>query len=304
MRNMGQITSNHQHNLAKPVAVTNNNDSSGGSSSTHLVSYRDRLNANGNTHTGNRIRPITLGPYSSYSAEKELKKLEIISTSRQQQQSEQQNTSALENGYHKTDYCYYRTPQGNFHKLPSDSYHKMSEGCYARQADGNFRRLQNTKKINSSTLDANYNRSPPMIVINSGGGDNVSINNDDKPQTKVKSHMMKFLKRSKSHTPGSIKQMQNYSGMTVRAGGYIERKLGGANRQPTNDLNSAAGGGMSQLSPVKEAGGGGAGQTNNKVVVTMIESGGLPIVATSKAERIKNRELENSSKAKAKKVMY
>jgi len=42
-------------------------------------------------------------------------------------------------------------------------------------------------------------------------------------------------------------------------------------------------------------GGGTIGSRNNKIVVTMIENGGLPIVATSKAERPKAKESASSS---------
>ncbi|CAD7012461.1 unnamed protein product [Ceratitis capitata] len=40
-----------------------------------------------------------------------------------------------------------------------------------------------------------------------------------------------------------------------------------------------------------------AGNRNNKVVVTMMEGGGLPIIATSKAERSKNKDSTASSAA-------
>lgn len=135
-------------------------------------------------------------------------------------------------GYHKTDNCYYRSPDGGYHKLPSDSYHKMSEGCYVKTGDGSFRRLE--------TASTNPN-----------GSDSHSQNSG---QTKVKSQVMKFLKRSKSHTPATLKELQK--------------------EKENRSNNSGATGGTS-----------GAGEKNRKVVVTMMENGGLPIVATSKADR-------------------
>ena len=246
---------------------------------------------------GDRIRPVTMAATAlNFSDENNLKKLEIVS------KQAEQISSAIENGYHKTDYCYYRTPQGNFHKLPSDSYHKMSEGCYVRLADGNYRRLHILDKIdmNKKLLDTNFNRNSVTLNSNSNGSSTTNNNSrnivaiGDKTQvpgpSKVKNHMMKFLKRSKSHTPATLKQLQNYN----KDFSYIDRKLNA--KLTPHEI------GLTALPPLKEVVN--SPCSNNKVVVTMMENGGLPIVATSKADKFKKQELENSSKSKAKKVIF
>uniref|UniRef100_A0A1A9WW37 MAP/microtubule affinity-regulating kinase 3 n=1 Tax=Glossina brevipalpis TaxID=37001 RepID=A0A1A9WW37_9MUSC len=234
----------------------------------------------------NRTHPITLG---NFNAERELKRLEIVAKN----ETQHQNTSAIENGYHKTEYCYYRTPQGNFHKLPSDSYHKMSEGCYVRLADGSFHRLQlnNNNECNNMGTKKSEGRAPSLVIdtttnTNSTSNSVNNCNNNDKP-AKANS-IIRFLKRSKSHTPATIKQFQNCKDCL-----YLEKKqqLLNVNTKPNNDTRT--------LPTVKE------GQApmiaNNKVVVTMMENGGLPIVATSKADRFRHKEIENNYKSKSKK---
>lgn len=299
------------------ISSTQNNIKNGDVNNSQSVLYREKRNAtlpgkNTNTSTGSggnatrkgsdlqvgdRIRPVTMAATTlNFSDEDDLKKLEIVS------RQTEQISSAIENGYHKTDYCYYRTPQGNFHKLPSDSYHKMSEGCYVRLADGNYRRLHvlDNTDINKKLLDTNFNRNS-LTLSSSNNGGNTTNNNirnivaiGDKMQvpgsSKVKNHMMKFLKRSKSHTPATIKQLQSYN----KDFSYIDRKLN-AKIMPLES-------GITTLPPLKEVVNNPC--SNNKVVVTMMENGGLPIVATSKAEKFKKQELENSSKSKAKKVIY
>lgn len=326
MFNMGQTISSTNHHHQHSSSHEDSNSS---------VIYRERQNAStlpnnaattATTTTATeklgrrsgldlaRVRPVTISaPPINFNAEKELKKLEIVTNKNAGVVAEQQqNSSALENGYHKTDYCYYRTPQGNFHKLPTDSYHKMSEGCYIRLADGNFRRLHlldksatvggGKKLLDPATALGNSSQRNSMTIHSNSGSTNNNNNVGggvtvgDKSSSKVKSQMMKFLKRSKSHTPATVKQLQSYH----KEGGYIDRKL-------NNKLGHEAGGGntaLNALTPVKE------GSvvapltttTNNKVVVTMMENGGLPIVATSKAEKFKNRE--SAAVAKAKKVIY
>lgn len=347
MFNMGQsISSNTHHHQNHSNNNNNNHDDS------NSVIYRERQNATlplvtattattggsggGSAVAGSntadkirrggldlaRVRPVTMsGPPSNFNAERELKKLEIVSskpaititvnstTIEQQQQQQQQNSSAIENGYHKTDYCYYRTPQGNFHKLPTDSYHKMSEGCYIRLADGNFRRLHlldvksglgkkfldpngggNNSNRNSMTIHLSNNNNSHSGSTNNNGRNLISGAGGgvgDKSSSKVKSQMMKFLKRSKSHTPATVKQMQSYH----KEGSYIDRKLNNKlGHDGTTPLNA--------LTTVKEGTVSNTTSTNNKVVVTMMENGGLPIVATSKAEKFKNRESAGTTKAK------
>ncbi|XP_013100324.2 MAP/microtubule affinity-regulating kinase 3 isoform X5 [Stomoxys calcitrans] len=329
---MGQTTSSNIHSNHHSNNNNNNNSHDGGqtnnNSDSNTVLYRERQNATLPTATGGsagssgggasdkirrggldlaRVRPVTMAaPPINFNAEKELKKLEIITTKAPNASSatESQNSSAIENGYHKTDYCYYRTPQGNFHKLPTDSYHKMSEGCYIRLADGNFRRLHlldankcGGKKLLDPTSMAisNSNRNSMTIHSNSNSsstnnnGSGATATGDKSSSSKVKSQMMKFLKRSKSHTPATVKQMQSYH----KEGSYIDRKL---NNKLGHDGTTA----LNTLAPVKEGTATTAGttSTNNKVVVTMMENGGLPIVATSKAEKFKNRESAAAAKAK------
>ncbi|XP_055529097.1 serine/threonine-protein kinase MARK2-like isoform X30 [Wyeomyia smithii] len=104
--------------------------------------------------------------------------------------------------YHKTDVCYYKTLDNGYHKLPSDSYHKMTEGCYVKLPDGSFRKLDD--KMNS--LDANAVLGGDKADHNAATA--VGRNDDSAVQYRIKNPMMKFLKRSKSHTPATIAQLQ------------------------------------------------------------------------------------------------
>ncbi|XP_043947735.1 serine/threonine-protein kinase MARK2 isoform X14 [Drosophila biarmipes] len=186
-------------------------------------------------------------------------------------------------GYHRTDHCYYRSPNGDFHKLPSDSFHKMSEGCFVRMTDGVFRRLEVPTKAQISR------RSSKAEEI----GDATNGMGNGSSATNVKSQLMRFLKRSKSHTPATIAKLQREK---EEARADRKQRLSNAMRQKNLAATNAA-----AAACASGAGGGavGAGGTissrNNKIVVTMIENGGLPIVATSKAERPKARESTSSS---------
>ncbi|XP_033250418.1 serine/threonine-protein kinase MARK2 isoform X9 [Drosophila miranda] len=190
-------------------------------------------------------------------------------------------------GYHRTDHCYFRGPNGEFHKLPSDSFHKMSEGCFVRMADGVFRRLEVPTKAQISRRSS---RAEDM-----GGPDATSAS----AATNVKSQLMKFLKRSKSHTPATIAKLQKDNDEA-----RLDRKqrLSNAMRQKNLAATTAAGASSKQGKAWygTSSGGGPLGSRNNKIVVTMIENGGLPIVATSKAERRKAKDTTSSSdKARA-----
>ncbi|XP_023171815.2 serine/threonine-protein kinase MARK2 isoform X10 [Drosophila hydei] len=169
-------------------------------------------------------------------------------------------------GYHKTDYCHYRTPNGNFHKLPSDSFHKMSEGCFVRMADGVFRRLEVPKAQQIS-------RRASKLDDISGAESN---DNGLGGATSVKRQLLNFLKRSKSHTPATIAKLQK-----DKDDARLERKqrLSNAMRQRALELKTS-----SSVTGAK------LNNPNNKIVVTMIENGGLPIVATSKPDRPKSKE--------------
>lgn len=169
-------------------------------------------------------------------------------------------------GYHKTDYCHYRTPNGNFHKLPSDSFHKMSEGCFVRMADGVFRRLEVPKAQQIS-------RRASKLDDISGAESN---DNGLGGATSVKRQLLNFLKRSKSHTPATIAKLQK-----DKDDARLERKqrLSNAMRQRALELKTSSSATGAKLN-----------NPNNKIVVTMIENGGLPIVATSKPDRPKSKE--------------
>ncbi|KAM8712573.1 hypothetical protein ACLKA7_012985 [Drosophila subpalustris] len=176
-------------------------------------------------------------------------------------------------GYHKTDYCHYRSPNGNFHKLPSDSFHKMSEGCFVRMPDGVFRRLEVPAKPQQISRRASKldDFSGTESTEHSSGANN------------VKKQLLKFLKRSKSHTPATIAKLQK-----DKEDARFERKqrLSNAMRQKALELkaSSSATGGKSN---------------NQTIVITMIENGGLPIVATSKAERPKCKDSASVAAEKA-----
>ncbi|XP_039480118.1 serine/threonine-protein kinase MARK2-like isoform X17 [Drosophila santomea] len=184
-------------------------------------------------------------------------------------------------GYHRTDHCYYRSPNGDFHKLPSDSFHKMSEGCFVRMADGVFRRLEAPTKAQISR------RSSKAEEI----GDATSQGNGS-AATNVKSQLMRFLKRSKSHTPATIAKLQREK---EEARAERKQRLSNALRQKNLAATNAASAAAGNSSYASGGGGGTVSSRNNKIVVTMIENGGLPIVATSKAERPKAKESASSS---------
>ncbi|GAB0096128.1 hypothetical protein DMENIID0001_116010 [Sergentomyia squamirostris] len=189
-------------------------------------------------------RPVTISEMNAYNIEKNEQQQETIRASIQPNHRE---FFTVGEGYHKTDNCYYKTPDGGYHKLPQDSFHKMSEGCYVKMTDGSFRRLDELK---AAAKEA------------SGSGDS-SVSS----QSRYKNQMMRFLRRSKSHTPGTIKEMQKEKAAAAHA----------ANNPPPS------------------------GQ-NRRVMVTMMD-GGLPVVATSKPDyqrpsKVKERTKDRDSKSK------
>jgi MAP/microtubule affinity-regulating kinase len=151
--------------------------------------------------------------------------------------------------YHKTEICYYKTPDGGFQKLPDDSYHKRTDNCYIKLETGQFQKLN---EISNST----------------------NLNNDSLTKSmRVKNNVMKFLKRSKSHTPATIREMQKEkerdrtSNMTTNKPLQQHLQLQNQQLSVTN-----------QQQPPH--------QPNRRVMVTMID-GGLPVVATSKVHATK-----------------
>lgn len=191
-------------------------------------------------------------------------------------------------GYHKTDSCYYRTPDGGYHKLPPDSYHKMSEICYNKLPDGSFKRLVDIKT--SGSKEAGINRSLEE--------ENVGKSNS------VRNHMIKFLKRSKSHSQATAKEtFINYRKEYQRnkekekemekdrekekdnwyhiknsnsAGNSLQKQIQHAQNSIGNKCTTGTNNHLNQRH-MNNTG-------NRKVVVTMMENGGLPIVATSKTK--------------------
>ncbi|XP_055692485.1 serine/threonine-protein kinase MARK2 isoform X14 [Lutzomyia longipalpis] len=171
-------------------------------------------------------RPVTISEMNAYNIEKNDKLVADQEIIRNSVQPNHREFYTVGEGYHKTDNCYYKTPDGGYHKLPQDSFHKTSEGCYIKMTDGSFRKLDEVKA--AAAKDAN------------GSGD-TSVSS----QSRYRSNMMKFLRRSKSHTPGTIKEMQK-----EKAAAHAAQNSTAANQ-------------------------------NRRVMVTMID-GGLPVVATSK----------------------
>lgn len=185
-------------------------------------------------------------------------------------------------GYHKTDSCYYKTPDGGYHKLPPDSYHKMSEICYNKLPDGSFKRLVDIKTVGSGEMPMN------------GSTDGTNVGGS---QNKVRSQMIKFLKRSKSHSQATAKDTYLIYRKDMQRTKEKEKDL-------SRDSNSAAPAATGQqktptsATPTNNKSNQNYGSNqrhssytgNRKVVVTMMENGGLPIVATSKTKSPKNTE--------------
>lgn len=163
-------------------------------------------------------------------------------------QTKNRDVFAVE-GYHKTDHCYFKRPDGGYIKLPPDSFHKMTEGCYIKRSDGTFVRIDSAATICNSQM-SNKLALPNDSVVSSGN--------------RPKSTMLRFLKRSKSHTPSTMKELQREK----------ERNEKYQNRLAVAERNAAA----------QQASAGQPAQ-NRRVMVTMID-GGLPVLATSKADRV------------------
>lgn len=172
-------------------------------------------------------------------------------------------------GYHKTDSCYYKTLNGGYHKLPPDSYHKMSEICYKKLPDGTFKRLvdfQNEEDICSKATN----------VTSTG------------TQNKVRDNVIKFLKRSKSHSQATAKE--NYVAMyrkeiqqkTEKRWEIRQDVLKSSDTKKQNHEVSGKNNFENKNITYNKRHSTHSG--DRKVVVTMMENGGLPIVATSKSK--------------------
>lgn len=175
-------------------------------------------------------------------------------------------------GYHKTDYCYYKTPDGGFHKLPPDSYHKMSAICYNKLPDGSFKRLLDKRNADSNIVGMN------------GSADVASSTS----QNKMRNHMIKLLKRSKSHSQATARES------CIEYRKEIQQITDKENKNDTSEVmkNNRNACHHSMLAGKENIGNKSQNNSNNqrdsvytgnrKVVITMMENGGLPIVATSK----------------------
>lgn len=181
--------------------------------------------------------------------------------------------------YHKTSVCYYKTVDGTFHKLPHDSYHKMSENCYVKLQNGLFRRFDD---INS------------VITANAAAAA-AAAGMDEQVQLRMKGHVKRFLNRSKSHTPATIKEKQLLQQQQLKDKELLEVPSINSTYAGYSQNNSASGGATAgtgaQQPPQQQS-------QNRRVMVTMIE-GGMPVLATSKASssskggKAKNRNTAN-----------
>lgn len=183
-------------------------------------------------------------------------------------------------GYHKTDSCYYKTPDGGYQKLPPDSYHKMSEVCYNKMPDGSFRRLDNL------TL-------PNNVSIPSDGG----LSNQSQSHNKVRNHIIRFLKRSKSHTPATIKEMQKTKEKERdrdQQQQYQHQQQNHPHHQQQHRISTATGKHPASVNNNHSNHSNTSG--SRKVVVTMMENGGLPIVATSKSANKREHSTRESTR--------
>lgn len=223
-------------------------------------------------------RPVTINAFNLVDKDNVIngdnfKNNSIDSNSSTQQVKQQKPFSSKEffksgESYHKTDVCYYKTIDGGYHKLPHDSYHKMTENCYVKIQDGSFRRFDDINNaINGTT--------------------------EDPVQLRVKSHVKRFLNRSKSHTPATIKEMQRQQqlkevdneNLLIEENSNIIIKS--HNTSGNHSTHQQATSNTTQLQ-------------NRRVMVTMIE-GGMPVVATSKASasnKTKAKNKNNTNKVK------
>lgn len=182
-------------------------------------------------------------------------------------------------GYHKTDSCYYKTPDGGYQKLPPDSYHKMSEVCYNKMPDGSFRRLDNL------TL-------PNNVSIPSDGG----LSNQAQSHNKVRNHIIRFLKRSKSHTPATIKEMQKTKEKERDRDHQQQYQQQQQNHHQQQHRISTAATGKHPTSVNNNHSNHSNTSGSRKVVVTMMENGGLPFVATSKSANKREHSTRESTR--------
>lgn len=210
-----------------------------------------------------------------------------IATTKSSSKNNQKNEFyTVGEGYHKTDSCYYKTPDGGYHKLPPDSYHKMSEVCYTKMPDGKFRRLGN------STLSNN-------VSMPSDTGSGAGIFSSTQPHNKVRHQIIRFLKRSKSHTPSTMKERQTAKDK-VRDQMHPNQQSKHHRMSAMEATKSTNAAGMNaSATPANHHhqthGHSNIGNTGSrKVVVTMMENGGLPIVATSKTSNKRDHSVRES----------
>lgn len=222
---------------------------------------------NGSTGDNNSAQQLQLSSSSSSTA---------VPTHKKNGNSVRDSFSA--EGYHKTDHCYYKRPDGGYLKLPRDSYHKTAEGCYVKRADGTFVPIGNEKNVQQKTGCSSHQASESaaaMVTTVSGStGTTGSITATTGAATRTKSNVLRFLKRSKSHTPTTMKELQKEKEHNDKVAAKVLRAA---------NHSSGAGG---QAPPL--------GSQNRRVMVTMID-GGLPVLATSKTERVSKLKPHNMS---------
>lgn len=156
--------------------------------------------------------------------------------------------------YHKTGVCYYKAVDGAFHKLPHDSYHKMTEMCYVKLQNGSFRRFED--------------------ITNA-----IAAAEEDQVQLRVKNHVKRFLNRSKSHTPATIKEKQRQQHLKEKELPEVPSSNSTYSQPSSTQHNNTAPHHNQQ-------------PQNRRVMVTMIE-GGMPVVATSKTGHTKSAKAKN-----------
>lgn len=276
------ISEMNTYNIEKTNETINNQTNNG---STQPISANNNIINNNNSSNGNKnsLNDSCSSSTTTTNSQSHNSQLPNTKSSSNYTNNSKKDFYMVAEGYHKTDSCYYKTPDGGYHKLPPDSYHKMSEICYNKLPDGSFKRLVDIQNSNNSGNG-----------FNGLGNDATNINYSN--QSKVRNQMIRFLKRSKSHTPATAKELQK----TKLIGKDSERRQR-EQRELIKNSNGAA-----QNVAVLNSGNNNKTGTyysnnysnnsnkntsnsgNRKVVVTMMENGGLPIVATSKSKSPKS----------------
>lgn len=272
MNAMASGDSEKGNEINTSIICTNNPDSN-----TNVSMSKEELKSNNNqfdggeTRTNSHVNDKTTAISSNRTS---------TSITKNKSNDNKKHIYMVAEGYHKTDSCYYKTPDGGYHKLPPDSYHKMSEICYNKLPDGSFKRLVDIKNIGSGEMTMN------------GSTDGTNVGGS---QSKVRNQMIKFLKRSKSHSQATAKDTYLSYRKDMQRAKEKEKDLSRDSHSATSQKNPMSASGQNSAAAVTGSKSNyGSNQRhssytgNRKVVVTMMENGGLPIVATSKTKSPKN----------------